>query len=156
MLPTNLAENLYDEALAHVTRLAGIRSLVGQCTNGTDILLGSARAIDPKATIAVGWIEWDGDAHFKFTDADLQAWKNGRQPTTYPFHCWLVLPTLQDILDVSLPATVRTGAPERMPVAYRYLRNQEAAALGIKHVARATGPDILLEVGAARGRIPRT
>jgi hypothetical protein len=142
------AQGIYDKALAFA-QAAGF-SLRGNCTNISHSMLDEAKKVDSSATIAVGWIEWEGKEYFKFSDVDFQSWISGPGLESYPFHCWIKFPKFDDLLDLTLTETVRWDAPERVD-GYTYLRKKEDSKLGIIHKEYQSGDSILIELQALHG-----
>jgi hypothetical protein len=132
------------EALAMQTPAMG-STLAGNCATVHYGMLSRARKIfGQEVAFTIGWISLNGRTYFKFTNSEYQAWLNGKTKPTYNLHAWLSLPYHgNEIIDLTLAATINYSSPGVLPGTVSFLTSVEAARHGIQYTAFDTGDDLL-------------
>lgn len=150
MLAPRYALDMYKQAAQLAALTPEVRKLAGNCTTVSYGMLGQAHRHDAKATLAIGWVDIDGTSYFDFTDAEFQGWKAGSLQTRYRLHCWIALPTLHDVLDLTLPSTLREIDADAFAELPPFLTRAGADAAGVTYHTYKQGDDVLLELNLIR------
>jgi hypothetical protein len=153
MLDLAKITTLYNEAAFHAMHTPEMGStLVGNCTTVHFGMLGRARQLfGQDVQFTIGSITLNGATHFDFTSQEFQSWLNGTLKPTYNLHAWLSLPHLgNDIIDLTLAATLNHAAHGTLRKTVTFLTATEAATHGIKHKNFASGDDLLIKLNLVR------
>lgn len=153
MLDLDKVRTLYNEAVfqtKHTPQIGG--TLVANCTTIHFGMLSRARELFGRnVQFTIGSIMLNGETHFHFSSQELQSWMAGTTKPTYNLHAWLSLPDHgNDIIDLTLAATLNHVAKGTVPSAVRFLTTVEAEAHGISHTPVVSGDDLLFKLHLLR------
>lgn len=152
----NLADvtKLYNEALFHTKHTPEIGgTLVGNCTTIHFGMLRRARELFGRnVQFTIGSITLNGESHFHFTSAEFQSWEAGNTKPSYNLHAWLSLPEHNNVIDLTLAATLNHVAKGTLPRSITFLTAAEATLCGIKHNPVVSGDDLVFRLNLLRSR----
>ena len=154
MLDLAKVRTLYNEAVLHTKHTPEIGgTLVANCMTVHFGMLGRARELfGQNVQFTIGSITLNGETHFDFSSQELQSWIAGTKKPTYNLHAWLSLPDHgNELIDLTLSATLNHVAKETLPNEVTFLTAAEAAAHGISHNPVVSGDDLLFKLHLLRG-----
>ncbi len=122
------------------------RQLAGECANVTNMILKTSKdVLDEDVTIAVGWVEINGNPYFKTDEVDETKYFNERE--RYNYHVWLEGENY--FIDLTLVATLRdmndfddSIIPENIVC----IGMQEKDMIGIIYHLEQKGDDVLVQL----------
>lgn len=135
-----------DRILLSMARQVFGSDLAGECAKVSHMILNHAKEyLDSDVTIAVGWIEINGESYFKTEETDTPKYFNGK--TRFNYHVWLegsgyfidltLIDTLRDMEDFD---------DSIIPSHYQCVGVDEAKALNITYHIVKSGDNVLEEL----------
>lgn len=148
MLNLKNVELLYNETVLHTIHTPDIgRTLVGNCLTVHFGMLQRAREyFGSDLQFTIGSIELNGNAHFDFTLSDFASWEAGNTKPKYNLHAWYSLPQENEIIDLTLAATLRHVKKGNLPKEITYLTSAKALNYGIVYLPFTSGGDLLFRL----------